>query len=236
MRLRPLALLSAAALLASTTACVSTPQDTRPAPRPSVSEEEVTPIETPDSAPDVSIVDTSPGGARDTDPLWQGLAEAAEKKTDAYLKVYVHTGDPDVPDSGETTITADSPDSVSVTLDSASVDTQMSPFLLIHGTFEVEEIGNSAYTLTTVDDKDIPELDPKGPDDKARCTADDAQDRISLAADDLSEDPGKREELRQQWGASPAVWWGIQKTAISLGEEGEVAGDFLTEACGEYLQ
>lgn len=236
MRLRPLALLSAAALLATTTACVSTPEDTRPEPRPSVSEEEVTPIETPDSAPEVSVVDTSPGGAKDTDPLWQGLAEAAEKKTDAYLKVYVHTGEPDVPDSGETTITADSPDSVSVTLDSKSVDTEKAPFLLIHGTFEVEEIGNSAYTLKTVDDEDIPELDPKSPDDKTRCTADDAQDRIGLAADDLADDPGKREQFRQQWGGSPAVWWGIQMTAISLGEEGEVAGDFLTEACGEYLQ
>ena len=46
-----------------------------------------------------------------------GLAEAAEKKTEAYLKVYVHTGNPEVPESGETTVTADSPDSVSVTVD-----------------------------------------------------------------------------------------------------------------------
>ena len=60
--------------------------------------------------------------------------------------------------------------------------------------------------------------------------------RIGLAADDLAEDPGRREEFRQQWGGSPRVWWGIQKTAISLGEEGGVAGDFLTEACGEFLQ
>ncbi|RAE52687.1 hypothetical protein DN540_37635, partial [Burkholderia multivorans] len=96
-------------------------------------------------------------------------------------------------------------------------------------------IGESAYTLTTVNSDDIPELDPQGPDDEARCTADDAQDRISLAADDLSADPGKREEFRQQWGASPQVWWGIQMTARSLGEEGGVAGDYLTEACGAYL-
>lgn len=236
MRLRPLALLSAAAIAATTTACVATPNETRPQPRPSVSKEEVTPIETPDDAPKVSIVDSSPGGAKDTDPLWQGLAEAAEKDTEAYLKVYVHTGNPEVPDSGETTVTADSPDSVSVTVDAKNVDDGASPFLLIHGTFEVEEIGNSAYTLTTVDDEDIPELDPKGPDDEERCTADDAQDRIGLAADDLAEDPGRREEFRQQWGGSPRVWWGIQKTAISLGEEGGVAGDFLTEACGEFLQ
>ena len=78
MRLRPLAALSAAALLA-TTACVSTSEETRPQPRPSVSKEEVTPIETPDDAPEVTVVDTSPGGEKDTDPLWQGLAEAAEK-------------------------------------------------------------------------------------------------------------------------------------------------------------
>ena len=131
MRLRPLALLSAAAIVATTTACVSTPEETRPQPRPSVSKEEVTPIETPDDAPKVSIVDSSPGGAKDVDPLWQGLAEAAEKKTEAYLKVYVHTGNPEVPESGETTVTADSPDSVSVTVDAKNVDDGASPFLLI---------------------------------------------------------------------------------------------------------
>src|SRR5699024_888664 len=107
---------------------------------------------------------------------------------------------------------------------------------IFHGTFDVDEIGNSAYTLKTVDDEDIPELDPKGPDDEARCTADDAQDRIGLAANDLAEDSSRREELRQQWGGSPRVWWGIQETAIRLGQEGGVAGDFLTEACSEYLQ
>lgn len=235
MRLRPLAALSAAALLA-TTACVSTSEETRPQPRPSVSKEEVTPIETPDDAPEITVVDTSPGGEKDTDPLWQGLAEAAEKDTEAYLKVYVHTGNPEVPETGETTVTADSPDSVSVTVDAENVDDDLSPFLLIHGTFDVDEIGSSAYTLKTVDDEDIPELDPKGPDDEARCTADDAQDRIGLAANDLAEDSSRREEFRQQWGGSPRVWWGIQKTAISLGQEGGVAGDFLTEACSEYLQ
>ncbi|WP_166973007.1 hypothetical protein [Brevibacterium atlanticum] len=236
MRLRPLALLSAAVLLATTTACVSTPEETRPQERPSVSKEEVTPIETPKDAPKVTVVDSSPGGKKDTDPLWQGLAEAAEKKTPAYLKVYVHTGNPEVPDSGEMTVTADSPDSVSVTVDAENVDDDLSPFLLIHGTFDVDEIGNSAYTLKTVDDEDIAELDPKGPDDEKRCTAEDAQDRIGLAADDLADDPDRREEFRQQWGGSPRVWWGIQMTAISLGEEGGVAGDYLTEACGDYLQ
>ena len=74
MRIRSLALLTTAAVLATTTACVPTSEETRPAPRPSVSEEEVTPVETPDDAPKVSIVDSSPGGAKDADPLWQGLA------------------------------------------------------------------------------------------------------------------------------------------------------------------
>src|SRR5699024_8616825 len=185
MRLRPLAALSAVALLA-TTACVSTPEETRPQPRPSVSKEEVTPVETPDDAPEVTVVDTSPGGEKDTDPLWQRLAEAAENDTEAYLKVYVHTGNPELPDAGETAVPADSPDRVSVTVDAENVDDELSPFLLIHGTFDVDEIGNSAYTRSTVDDEDIPELDPKGPDDEARCTADDAQDRIGLAANDLA--------------------------------------------------
>src|SRR5699024_12371459 len=138
---------------------------------------------------------------------------------------------PEVPETGETTVTADSPDSVSVTVDAENVDDDLSPFLLIHGTFDVDEIGNSAYTLKTVDDEDIPELDPKGPDDEARCTADDAQDRIGLAANDLAEDSSRREEFRQQWGGSPRVWWGIQKAASSLGQEGGVAGGFLPAGC-----
>ena len=236
MRNRSLALLTTATVLATMTACVPTSEDTRPDPRPSVSKEEVTPIETPDDAPEVSIVDSSPGGAKDADPLWQGLAGAAANQSEAYLKVYVHTGNPDIPDSGEATVTADTPDSVSVTVDAENVDAEKSPFLLIHGTFTVEEIGGSAYTLTAKDSDDMPELDPKGPDDEARCTAEDAQDRISLAADDLADNPDKREELRQQWGGSPQVWWGIQKTAASLNKEGGVAGDYLTEACGEYLE
>ncbi|MCT1765984.1 hypothetical protein M3B92_07650 [Brevibacterium casei] len=234
MRLRSLALLTAAAVL-TTSACVPTSTETRPQPRPSVSPEEVTPIATPDDAPEISVVDSSPGGAKESDPLWQGLAQAAAEKKPAYLKTWVHTANPDLPDSGEVTVTPDSPNSVSVTLDAGNVTTDKAPFVLIHGLFDVEEIGESAYTLTTVNSDDIPELDPQGPDDEARCTADDAQDRISLAADDLSADPGKREEFRQQWGASPQVWWGIQMTARSLGEEGGVAGDYLTEACGAYL-
>lgn len=236
MRIRSLALLTLTAVIATTSACVPTTGESRPDPRPSVSQEEVTPIETPDSAPKVSIVDSSPGGSKDTDPLWKGLAEAAANKSEAYLKVWVHAGNPDVPESGEVTVTADTPDSVSVSVDGANVKRENSPFLLIHGTFTVEEIGNSAFSLKTVNSDDIPELDPKSPNDETRCTADDAQDRISLAADDLASDPGKREEFRQQWGGSPQVWWGIQMTAQSLGQEGGVAGDFLTEACGAYLE
>lgn len=235
MRIRSLALLSAAAVLA-TTGCVSTAGDTRPEPRPSLSPEEVTPVETPDSAPPVNIVDSSPGGAKDVDPLWKGLAEAASSKSEAYLKVWVHTANPDLPETGEVTVTADSPDSVSVTLDAKNVDREQSPFLLLHGTFTVEEVGGSAYRLKTVNSEDIPELDPKSPDDKTRCTTEDAHERITQAADDLAAAPGKREDMRLQWGGSPRVWWGIQQTAVSLNEEGGVAGDFLTEACEPYLQ
>ncbi len=235
MRIRSLALLTAAAVLA-TTGCVPTSGDTRPEPRPSLSPEEVTPIETPDGAPPVTVVDSSPGGAKDVDPLWTGLAEAAASKSEAYLKVWVSASNPDLPESGEVTVTPDTPDSVSVTLDAKNVQREESPFLLLHGTFTVEEVGGSAYRLKTVSTEDIPALDPKSPDDKARCTADDAQERISLAADDLAAEPGKREEMRLQWGGSPRVWWGIQKTAQSLNQDGGVAGDFLTEACGPYLE
>lgn len=235
MRIRPLALLAAAAVLTTTSGCVSTTGEVRPQARPSVSQEVVTPIATPSDAPKISIVDSSPGGEKTADPLWQGLAEAASAKSEAYLKVWVHVGNPDLADSGPVTITADSPDSVSVTVDAKNVDRAQSPFMLIHGLFAVEEIGGSAYALTTTNSEDIPDLDPHGPDDKARCTASDAQDRISLAADDLSSDPGKREQFRQEWGGSPRVWWGIQMTATSLGEAGGVAGDFLTEACEPYL-
>src|SRR5690625_792982 len=235
MRLRPLAALSAAALLA-TTACVSTSEETRPQPRPSVSKEEVTPIETPDDAPEVTVVDTSPGGEKDTEPLWQGLDEAAENDTEAYLKVYVHTGNPEVPETGETTVTADSPDSVSVTVDAENVDDDLSPFLLIHGTFDVDEIGNSAYTLKTVDDEDIPELDPKGPDDEARCTADDAQDRIRLPGHRLAQGSPRREGVRQEGGGSPGERWGIQNAAISRGQEGGGARGVPARACLRTLQ
>ena len=148
MRLRSLALLTAAAVL-TTSACVPTSTETRPQPRPSVSPEEVTPIATPDDAPEISVVDSSPGGAKESDPMWQGLAQAAAEKKPAYLKTWVHTANPDLPDSGEVTVTPDSPNSVSVTLDAGNVTTDKAPFVLIHGLFDVEEIGESAYTLTT---------------------------------------------------------------------------------------
>ncbi|WP_220085694.1 hypothetical protein, partial [Burkholderia multivorans] len=100
-----------------------TSTETRPQPRPSVSPEEVTPIATPDDAPEISVVDSSPGGAKESDPLWQGLAQAAAEKKPAYLKTWVHTANPDLPDSGEVTVTPDSPNSVSVTLDAGNVTT-----------------------------------------------------------------------------------------------------------------
>src|SRR5699024_7581618 len=81
-------------------------------------------------------------------------------------------------------------------------DDDLSPFLLIHGTFDVDEIGSSAYTLKTVDDEDIPELDPKGPDDEARCTADDAQDRIGVGGNDPAEESSGRGAVRDAGGGS----------------------------------
>src|SRR5699024_624688 len=128
------------------------------------------------------------------------------------------------------------PDRVCVAVAAESVDAALSPFLLIHGTFDVDEIGSSAYTLKTVDDEDIPELDPKGPDDEARCTADDAQDRIGLPANDLAEESSRREGFRPQWGGSPGGRGGVPKRGTGPGPEGGGAGGVLTEACSEYLQ
>lgn len=206
----------------------------RPEQRPSLSPEEVTPVETPDSAPPVVVVDTTPGGAKDNDPLWQGLEKAAADGEEAYLNVYLRTFG-DVADSGEVSLTPDMPNSVTVNVDAAQVSAHEGSFYQVLGTFEVEQLGDSAFTLTTVSGDEIAELNPQGPDSQARCTADDAQDRIELAASDLAEDPAEREDLRLRWAAAPEVWWGIQQTALALRDSGgDFAGDFLGEACGPY--
>nr|BFF07350.1 hypothetical protein GCM10023233_23190 [Brevibacterium otitidis] len=206
----------------------------RPEQRPSLSPEEVQPIETPDSAPPVVIVDTTPGGAKENDPLWQGLEKAAADGDEAYLNVFLRTF-AEVGDSGEISLTPDMSDSVTVNVDAEQVTAHESGFYQVTGTFEVEQLGDAAFTLSTVDGEEITELNPQGPDAEARCTADDAQDRIELAASDLADDPELREDMRLQWGAAPEVWWGIQQTALSLrGSDEEFAGDFLAEVCGPY--
>lgn len=212
----------------------------RPVETPSVSPEEVTPVPTPDDLGAVAIVDVSPGGPQETDPVWSGLGQAAADGQPAYLSAWVHTYD-EIADSGEVTLTPDTPDSVSITVDAAAVDSSLAPMHRIVGTFGVEEIGSSAYALTLEDDAADDALEPKSPDDAARCTADDANDRIQAAAVTLADafrddDAAAREEMRLAWGGSPAVWWGIQRTAIDLAaSDGESAGDFLLEACEPYL-
>ncbi|SMY12722.1 hypothetical protein [Brevibacterium jeotgali] len=213
----------------------------RPVETPSVSAEDVTSVPTPSDLDVTPVIDVSPGGPQEEDHVWQGLAQAVSSGTDAYVHAWVHTYQ-EVPEDGEATLTPDTPDSVSITVDDASVITEGQPdFYLLDATVEVEQLGDSAFSLTVVDAETRSDLLPQGPDDEARCSADDANERIQAAsqvhADVLrEEDMEQREQLRLQWGASPAVWWGIQRTGSALaGTDGESAGDFLLEACQPYL-
>ncbi|HLS33674.1 MAG TPA: hypothetical protein VK039_08790 [Brevibacterium sp.] len=214
----------------------------RPVETPSVSPEDVTAVPTPSDLDVTPVIDVSPGGPQETDPVWQGLAQAVESGTDAYVHAWIHT-DQEVPEEGEATLTPDTPDSLSITVDDASAVTQGQPgFHLLDATVEVEQLGASAFSLTVVDAETRPDLLPQGPDDEARCTADDANERIQAASQVLADviredDAEQREQLRLQWGASPAVWWGIQRTASALAStDGDSAGDFLLEACAPYLE
>ncbi|MGO1397572.1 MAG: hypothetical protein ACTHVO_04165 [Brevibacterium yomogidense] len=213
----------------------------RPVETPSVSAEDVTSVPTPSDLDVTPVIDVSPGGPQETDPVWQGLAQAVESGTDAYVHAWVHTYQ-EVPEDGEATLTPDTPDSVSITVDDASAITEgQSGFYLLDATVEVEQLGGSVFSLTVVDTETRSDLLPQGPDDEARCTADDANDRIQAASQVLADviredDAEQREQLRLQWGASPAVWWGIQRTGSALADtDGESAGDFLLEACEPYL-
>lgn len=213
----------------------------RPVETPSVSAEDVTAVPTPSDLDVVPVIDVSAGGPQDTDAVWQGLAAAAEAGQNAYVHAWIHTYQ-GVPEEGEVSLTPDTPDSVTVTVDDASAVTAGEEgFHLIDATVGVEQLGDSAFVLTVEDTETRSELLPKGPDDEARCTAADGNERIQAAsqilADVLREDDAEqREELRLQWGASPAVWWGIQRTAISLVDtDGDTAGDFLLEACTPFL-
>lgn len=213
----------------------------RPVETPSVSAEDVTSVPTPSDLDVTPVIDVSPGGPQQTDHVWQGLAQAVEVGTDAYVHSWVHTYQ-EVPEDREATLTPDTPDSVSITVDDASALTEGQPgFYLLDATVEVEQLGDSAFSLTVVDTETRSDLLPQGPDDEARCTADDANERIQAASQTLADvvradDTEQREQLRLQWGASPAVWWGIQRTGSALADtDGESAGDFLLEACEPYL-
>lgn len=225
---------AAACVLLALTGCEATGTE-RPDPRPSVSPEVATPVETPDSAPAITLVDVSPGGPVEGDPVWSGLRTAAADGEDAYLDVYVHSYQ-EPGGEGEVTLTPSTPDSVSITVPAEAVDAERAPFYRILGTFAVTEVGSSAYTLEAASTDEITEVRPTGPSTEERCTAEDANERIGQAAQQLADDPGSREELRLLWASAPEVWWGIQRTAATLGDsEGEAAGDFLTEACGAHL-
>src|SRR5699024_6089755 len=112
---------------------------------------------------------------------------------------------------------------------------------LLDATVAVEQLGASAFSLTVLDTQTRSELLPKGPDDEGRCRSNDANERIQAASQVLADviredDAEQREQLRLQWGASPAVWWGIQRTALTLVDsDGDSAGDFLFEACQPHL-
>lgn len=232
------ALLGTAALLSG----CQVVEGERPAETPSVSSEDVTSVPTPSDLDVVPVIDVSPGGPQETDAVWQGLTMASDAGQNAYVHAWIHTYQ-EVPEDGEASLTPDTPDSVTLTVDDASAITRGEEgFYLLDATVEVEQLGDSAFSLTVVDTETHTELLPKGPDDEARCTASDGNERIQAAsqvlADVLREDDAEqREELRLQWGASPSVWWGIQRTAIALVDtDGDSAGDFLIEACGPYLE
>lgn len=236
--LRSGAAAAAAVLLLSGCATVDSE---RPAEVPSVEPESITPVPTPEGT--AAVVDVSPGGEESSDFVWQGLARAADAGEETYLHAWVRSY-AELPDEGEITLTPEFPDSVSITVDAEAVTvSEADPAMrLIEGTFTVEQLGTSAFALTTEDTEPREDLHPQGPDDAQRCTAEDGNERIQAASQNLAEalqsgDDAAREEMRLQWAAAPAVWWGIQRTAIDLaGSEQEFAGDFLLEACEPHLE
>lgn len=209
-------------------------QTERPSAPTTFSPESITPVPTP-SSDLVDVVDTSAGGPIEYDPLAEGLAQASHNAKQVYLSVHLHVPT-EVPSSGQVALTPDTPNSVTMTVDAEAIDAASAPFLHVTGTFSVAQDADSAYTLTTVDTEAKPELEPQGPNTEERCTAEDINPRAQDAAQTLADTPDKREDLRLQWGASPEVWWGIQRTASTMRDsDGEYSGDFLTEACQDYL-
>lgn len=192
--------------------------------------------EAPEGAPENFLVDSSPGGPQEGDPLWQLLAETAGSGDEVYLKVAFHNYSEPTASEGQVTVLNDIPDSVSVTVDEAQVTPLEPTFYVVTGTFTVEEVGSSAYTLETVDGEEIPELNLEGDNDEARCSPENAQETIMEAVEQLRSNPDERDNMRRLWGAAPAVWWAIQASAQSLDEsDGDSPGDTVLEACEPYL-
>ena len=193
------------------------------------------------NTPAVSVVDTSIGGSKTTDPLWQGLATATHKKQPLYLDVVLH---PDTPpkDSGTLTLmpsssTTTKDKSVTVSVDASAVKKVGSEFYRIRGVFNPTSKDNGSFALKTLSTDEIPSLTLTGTTTKDVCTSVEKRAEMQDAAQKLADNPTMRDELRKEWGAAPEVWWGIQSTAALLREtDGQSFGDFLTTACLEYMQ
>lgn len=188
-------------------------------------------ISAPADTPELTVVDASPGGSRDNDPLWDTLAKTAGDKKPVYVDVVVHTG-AEVGDSDRVTLTPDTPDSVSVTVDKKAVSENSPGFYRIRGTFEAEQLGDSSFDVKTTNTDEIPGLIPKNKELKKECSDSEGANRIGAAAEKLANDPDTREDLRKTWISTPELWWAIQQSAVLMREtNGETEGDFFFQAC-----
>ena len=220
-----------ATVVATMSACAVNPTERPPTSYATGSPEPVPSISAPADTPELTVVDASPGGSRENDPLWDTLAKAAGDKKPVYVDVVVHTG-AEVPDSDRVTLTPDTPDSVSVTVDSDVVLDSSPGFHRIRGTFEAEKLGDSAFELSTKSTDEIPGLIPKNKKLKKECSEPEGADRIGAAAEKLADDPDAREDLRKTWISAPELWWAIQQSAVLMREtDGETEGDFFFQAC-----
>lgn len=201
----------------------------------SASPEPVPTLQEVAGAPQNRVVDASPGGPRDQDPVWQGLAQSVENTQDIYLDVMIHTGG-QLGEGDTVTLTPDAPDSVSITVPAQAVTSPTSGFYRITGTFSVEELGASAYSLQTVSTAAIDGLIPGDKNLADECSHPEAQNRIGLAAQTLANNPDQREDLRRTWISVPELWWAIQSSAILMRKtNGETEGDFFLQACESVL-
>ena len=195
------------------------------------SPEPVPSISAPANTPELIVVDASPGGPRNNDPLWDTLAKAAGDKKPVYVDVVVFTG-AEVVGSDRVTLTPEMPDSVSVTVDKKAVSENSPGFYRIRGTFEAEQLGDSAFDLSTKSTDEIPGLIPKNKNLKKECLDPEGANRIGAAAEKLANDPDSREDLRKTWISTPELWWAIQQSAVLMREtDGETEGDFFFQAC-----